>query len=98
MSEEERGVERNDVESARWHMKAAEQGEGIAQLRLGSMLYEGRGVPQNYTHAYAWASLAAASLPGNDVEKAAALRDQIAAKLTPDMIVEAQSLATLLKH
>lgn len=42
------------VEAARWFLKAAEQGEVLAQLELGSMYYDGQGVDQDYAEAGRW--------------------------------------------
>lgn len=38
--------------------KAAEQGNGLAQMRIGDKYYHGTGVPQNDVEAYAWFLLA----------------------------------------
>ncbi|MGO9422541.1 MAG: sel1 repeat family protein, partial [Roseiarcus sp.] len=39
--------------------KAADQGNAGAQLNLGAMYDNGRGVPQDHVLAYMWANLAA---------------------------------------
>ena len=41
----------DDVEAARWARMAAEQGHEPAQLMIGRLYYEGKGVPQNYTES-----------------------------------------------
>jgi TPR repeat protein len=38
----------------RWLAAAAEQGHGLAQLKLGTMYEEGRGVIQDYAAAFEW--------------------------------------------
>jgi uncharacterized protein len=53
------------------------------------MYAQGRGVPQNFVIAHQWLNLAAA----NGAEGAVELRDELAAKMTPAQITEAQRLA-----
>lgn len=84
------GVPQDDKQAVHWYRKAAEQGLAIAQLNLGAIYYLGQGVPQNYSQAYAWFSVAAA----NGIKDAIKLRDNLAAKLTPANLIEAQKLAT----
>jgi TPR repeat protein len=43
----------------KWYTKAAEQGYAKAQYRLGSMYYDGEGIPQNYKTAAKWYTKAA---------------------------------------
>jgi TPR repeat protein len=83
------GVSQNDVEAARWYRKAAEQGVPTAQRALGMLYAEGRGLPQDYVLAHMWANLAAST--GN--ETARENRDNIADRMTPEQIAEAQRLA-----
>ena len=40
--------------------KAAEQGNVEAQYRLGTLLYKGEGIPQDYAAAFTWMKKAAA--------------------------------------
>ena len=42
-----------------WYRKAADQGNGFAQFRLGLMYARGAGVPEDYVLAYMWLNLAA---------------------------------------
>jgi TPR repeat protein len=46
------------AEAARWYRKAAEQGNAIAQTNLGTMYFQGQGVPQDYAEAVRWCNLA----------------------------------------
>ena len=69
--------------------KAAEQGLAEAQLVLGVMYFDGRGVAQDYKLAYVWSSVSAAN---GDVE-AATNRDLFAKRLSPAVLAEAQALA-----
>ena len=86
------GVAQDDAEAARWYRKSAEQGITVAQNNLGIMYEHGRGVPQDYVRAYVWYDLSV-SLPGADRSKAVWNLDEIARKMTPAEIAEAQRLA-----
>jgi uncharacterized protein len=56
------------------------------------MYYTGRGVPQDYIQAHMWFNLAASRLTaGRDFE--VSNRDEVAAKMTPEQIAEAQKMA-----
>jgi TPR repeat protein len=82
-------LEEQSVELVR---KAAEQGNADAQTKLGTMYYEGKGVPQDYIQAHRWFNLAASS--GDKVSaEAAEDRELAASKMTPQQIAEAQRLA-----
>lgn len=83
------GVPRYHAEAVKWFRQAADQGDVIAQTFLGSMYEKGQGVPQDYVQAHMWFNLAAAQ----QQEKAVAARDQLAKKMTPAQIAEAQRLA-----
>ncbi|GHU27044.1 hypothetical protein AGMMS50256_05870 [Betaproteobacteria bacterium] len=48
------GVEKNDVEAAKYFRMAAEQGHAVAQNSLGWMFENGQGVAQNYAEAVNW--------------------------------------------
>ncbi len=72
----------------------AEQGYAKAQFNLGFMYRKGLGVPQDYVRAYAWYDLAASSFPPGMVrENAVEHRDDVAKRMTPAQISEAQKLA-----
>ena len=77
------------AEAARWYRKAADQGYAAGQWRLGLLYQQGYGVQQDYLQAHMWLNLAAAQ--GN--EDAAKARDELAAKMAPDQIAQAQWLA-----
>jgi TonB family protein len=68
---------------------AALRGHADARFALGKMYTEGLGVAQDYALAHVWLSLAAAS--GSDL--AAAARDELSRRMTPQQISEAQALA-----
>ncbi len=73
---------------------SVQQGGANAQLLLGSMYDNGRGVPQDYAHAHMWFNLAASRHPpGEDRNKLVKNRDDVAKRMTPAQISEAQKLA-----
>jgi TPR repeat protein len=49
----------NYKEVVKWYKKAADQGNVLAQLKLGFMYYTGKGVRQNYKEALKWYKKAA---------------------------------------
>ena len=83
------GVTQDYAAAMSWYRKAAEQDDAYAQTNLGVMYYSGRGVPQDYVQAHMWWSLAAAKGDADAINNL----DQIAAKMTPAQIAEAQKLA-----
>ena len=89
------GVPQDYAKAREWFMKAAAQGEAQAQHNLGVMYVYGRSVPKNYVRAYMWESLAAARLTGVQQRFAAENRDEIARRMTPAQIAEAQRLSQL---
>ncbi len=76
--DEKEGVVHDEKEAARWFTKAAEHGNVVAQSKLGSLYWSGRGVPQDFNKAYFWTVLARAG--GDEASKA--LAPFIAARLT----------------
>ena len=87
------GVPQNATEAVRWFRLAADQGHADAQYILGIIYANGRGVPQNDVMAYMWINFAASRSDGELRERLADFRDEIAARLTPDQLVEGQRLA-----
>ena len=69
---------------------AANQGEAVAQTKLGIMYDDGEGVPKDKVQAYKWLSLAAA----NGDKPAPMLRDLLAKEMTAAQIAEAKKLAS----
>jgi hypothetical protein len=91
-----RGVPQDYRQSAMWYRSAASHGHARSQLNLGAMYANGEGVPRDYVEAYKWLNLAAANLPPSQSESrelAVNSRDQIAARMTPAQVAEAQKLA-----
>jgi TPR repeat protein len=70
--------------------RAAALGERNAQFAVGRLYLDGTGVPQDYVQAHLWSNLAAS----RGVAAAPKQRDEIAAKMTPQQIAEAQKLAS----
>ena len=77
------------AEAVRWYRKAGGQGEAVAQILLGSIYEDGQGVAQDYVQAHMWYNLAAAQ----GQKKARKWRDNLAEKMTPAQIAEAEKLA-----
>jgi uncharacterized protein len=82
------GIQKDGTEAAYWMRKSAEHGVNSAQFFLGVMYENVDGVRQDYVLAHMWFNLAAA---GDDSLKQR--RDELAAKMTPEQIAEAQRLA-----
>jgi hypothetical protein len=73
--------------------RQAVQGDADAQNNLGALHYNGQGVPQNYVRAYMWYNLAALYLTGDDQKFTADNQDNVARRMTPAQISEAQKLS-----
>ena len=83
-------VKRHDYATAvRLIRPLAEQGDATAQYTLGVFYDNGLGVPQDRIRSYMWFELSASQ----GREGAAAFRDLIARRMTPEQIAEAQKLA-----
>jgi TPR repeat protein len=89
------GVPHDDAAALGWFRKAADQGVAEAQFNLGVIYFNGQGAAKDYVAAHKWFSLAAAQFPAGDpnVKIAAGYRDQVAARMTPAQIAEAQKQA-----
>lgn len=88
------GVEQDYAQAARWYRLAAEQGLAYSQYNLGFMYANGQGVGQDYVQAYMWYDLAATNAPPGELRDTAAQdRNDVARKMTPDQIAQAEELA-----
>ncbi|MGH6718043.1 MAG: peptidoglycan-binding protein [Alphaproteobacteria bacterium] len=67
----------------------ARQGDARAQRLVGLLYRDGRGVPQDFVRAHQWLNLSAAA---GDTE-AVSLRDELARRMDPGQVAEAQRLA-----
>jgi TPR repeat protein len=83
------GMARDDAEAARWLGLAAAQNHNAAMLALGRMLRDGRGRAADPVEAHAWLSLAAE----RNAQGAAADRDALAARLSPDQVAASRRRA-----
>jgi uncharacterized protein len=82
-------IKRRDYATAvRLIRPLAEQGNANAQYKLGVFYDNGLGVPQDKVSAYMWLNLSASQ----GREGAAAFRDLIARRMTPEQKEEAQKL------
>jgi hypothetical protein len=82
------GVAQDYAEAIKWYHKAAAQGNVIAQCAIGFRYEYGRGVPQDYRQAHMWYNLA--GMTDSDAQK---WREEVASKMTPEQIAEAQQMA-----
>jgi TPR repeat protein len=71
----------------------ANAGHASAQTLLGSMYYNGEGVPQDDGEAYRWANLAATYADASDRDRYAEFRDRTGERLTPEQRADAQRRA-----
>jgi TPR repeat protein len=94
MFDEGLGVSRDYGEAVRWYRLAADQGQPQGLNNLANMYRDGVGVQQDYVQAHLWFNLAAGRFDTKEKRDSAAKdRDNIAAKMTAEQIVEAQRLA-----
>ena len=87
------GVAQDYVEAVKWYQFSADQGYAKAQYNLGLMHANGRGVPPDFVIAHQWLDLAIEADPPlapKDLDDATDNRDQIAARLAPEELAEAQ--------
>ena len=97
-----RGVPRDYAQAVKWYTRAAELGDLDSQFNLASLHLTGQGTPQDFIKAHAWFNLAAAQfqeLPKDSPlaarpRRAAMLRDELGARMTPHQLSQAQQLAT----
>ena len=82
-------VLQNYQKAFKWYQTAANMGLADGQLQLAFMYEKGRSVPQDCLVAHMWFNLASAR--GSAI--AAQARDEIAEKMTPAQVAEAQRLA-----
>ncbi|RFB81187.1 tetratricopeptide repeat protein [Methylovirgula sp. 4M-Z18] len=82
------GSKSNVAAAAEWFRKAADHGVRDSQFNLGVLYGRGVGVPLDFSQSYIWFALAAAQ--GDD--KAAQMRDRVAARLAPDQLATAKAV------
>jgi TPR repeat protein len=81
------GTDRNNKEALEWFARAAAQGYALARNRVGLMYERGQGVTKDYIEAYKWYTLAAGA---EQNVFAVANRENLARRMTPTQIQEAQ--------
>jgi uncharacterized protein len=86
------GVTQDHAEALKWFRMAADQGNASAQASLGLMYFRGDSVIRDYAQAYMWANLSA-GLEEKKREALAELWNELAKKITPRQIAEAERLA-----
>ncbi len=87
------GVAKSDSSAVTWFRRAAQQGNAVAQYYLGSKYAHGEGVPQDFLLAYFWLNIAASHLDDLRRVFASGMRDELAAKMPPSQIAQAQRMA-----
>jgi uncharacterized protein len=87
------GLPRDLSQAEHWYREAANQGDPYAAASLAILLNFGKGVKRDYLQAYVWYERAASRLTGGNRESVVEMRDNIADKLKPDQIAEAQRQA-----
>jgi uncharacterized protein len=88
-----KGVPQDYKEAARWFRSSADQGNAFAQFNLGDIYALGRGIERDYVQAHMWYNLSASRSNGEDQKRGAGARDDVAKKLSPQQLEEAQRLA-----
>jgi uncharacterized protein len=84
-----KGVPQDYSEAMKWFRLAADQGNAEAQFSLGLMYANSQGMPQDNVSAHMWFNLAAATGDTDSATK----RDDVAAKMSPVDVAEAQRRA-----
>jgi TPR repeat protein len=92
------GVRHSYTEAAKLYWLAADQGNPRAQYNLAVAYRDGQGVDQDNVQAYFWYTLSAAAKWDPAIQQQAAKeRDELAAKMTPPQIAQAQAKAAAWK-
>lgn len=84
-----RGVLQDFDGAFKWFVLAAKQGDRSGQRALGEIYSRGHGIQENNVKSHMWYNIASANGDAN----ASNMRDNIAEKMTPDDISQAQSMA-----
>ena len=86
------GIVQDFAAAARWYREAAVQGHNGAQLYLGLLLVQGKGVDQDVIEAYKWIELAKG---GSALDRVAATEtlSRLSKFMTSEQIAEGRRLA-----
>lgn len=88
------GTSKDYAEALKWYRLSAEQGNAAALEPLGAIYEKGLGVPPDYVEAHTWYELATdRTIDEEDQNRTAKNRDNVAEKMTPAQVAEAQKLA-----
>ena len=79
----------NHATTAQWYERLAERGDAYAMYQLGRMYGRGQGVRRDYVMAHMWFALAA----NHGSAAAIGSSDDIASKMSPSQIAQAERLA-----
>jgi len=96
MYDDGHGVPQDYNKASMWYEMAAGKGNAKAMFNIGEMYASGNGVPQDYVLAYMWFTLAASHYPASGVadrNNVAIKINEIALKMVPEEIAEAQRMA-----
>jgi TPR repeat protein len=87
------GLPRDLTQAQFWYKKAADQGDPYSEASLAILFNFGKGVPRDNVRAYMWYQRAIAHSDGSNRDSIVEMRDNLAEKMTPEQIAEAQRLA-----
>ena len=87
------GVQRDAASAVEWFRLAADQGHPVAQYFLGLKYDQGDGVMKDPVAAHMWLFLAAEQTVGDEWETFVGALDEVAARMTPTQVAEAERLA-----
>lgn len=84
------GVPKSGIETEKWYLKAAEQGNTRAQYNLGLMYAYGDGVTKNFVEAHTWVNVAS-GLGRTESKETLSLIER---EMTSEQIAKATKLAS----
>jgi TPR repeat protein len=85
-------LSKDEIEAVKWFRKAAEQNYPSAQCSLGTMYFEGKGVPKDLVQAHAWNNVAGA----NGCEPSRIRLPTIERAMSSQQLAEATKLAEVI--
>ena len=87
------GVARDLGRAIRWWQMAAEQDNTTSQFNLSVAYHNGQGVMRDDVESYKWAQIAMTHSSGESHERYAHMLNDIAARMTPTQVADAQQRA-----
>ena len=86
------GVPQDSTQAAVWYRKAADKGNGFAQINPGSMYSEG--LPKDHVLAYMWGYLTVSRAQDDETREVANnTRDNLVQRMSPEKIGVARRMA-----